>query len=149
MKPIVEITRARRDDLPDLLSLYKQLHPADPAPKGEALQALWREILLDPDYHILLARADGKAAASVTVIVIKNLTRGARPYAVVENVITDSAFRRRGYAAALMAEAVAIARDAGCYKVSLTTGNKDDATFRFYERCGFNRQDKTAFIRWL
>ena len=42
-----------------------------------------------------------------------------------------------------------VARAAGCYKVSLTTGNKDEGTFHFYEGCGFNRQDKTAFIHWL
>ena len=48
-----------------------------------------------------------------------------------------------------MAEAVSIARASGCYKVSLTTGNKDEGTFRFYEGCGFNREDKTALIRWF
>ena len=105
--------------------------------------------MANPDYHILIAKVDGVAAASVSVIVTPNLTRGARPYAIIENVITASACRRRGLAAALMAEAVQIAKAANCYKASLTTGNKDDATFRFYEGCGFNREDKTAFIRWF
>ena len=113
------------------------------------LDSLWDEILADTNYHVLLLRADGRLAASVSVIVVKNLTRNARPYAVIENVITDAAHRRRGYAGKLMAGAVNIAKAANCYKISLTTGNKDEATFRFYERCGFNRTDKTAFIQWL
>jgi hypothetical protein len=29
------------------------------------------------------------------------------------------------------------------------TGAKDAETLRFYQRAGFNAQDKTAFIRWL
>ena len=149
MNPTIEIVRARREDLLALLALYKQLHPADPVPEGMRLDSLWGEILADPNYHVLLLRVDGQIAASVSVIVVKNLTRNARPYAVIENVITDSAHRRKGYAAKLMAEAVDIAKAANCYKISLTTGNKDAATFRFYESCGFNRTDKTAFIQWF
>lgn len=145
----LEILQARREDLPELLELYRQLHPADAVPEGLRLEMIWGEILADPHYHVLLLRADGVLAASVSVIVIKNLTRNARPYAVIENVITDAAQRKRGYAARLMAEAVQIARAANCYKVSLTTGKKDDGTFHFYESCGFNKEDKTAFIRWL
>jgi ribosomal protein S18 acetylase RimI-like enzyme len=143
------VRQARRDDLPGLLSLYKQLHETDPVPAGEGLTTLWEKILADPDYHILLLETDGVLAASVTVVVVKNLTRCARPYAIIENVITDQAHRRRGFAAALMDEAVKIAQTANCYKVSLTTGNKDEGTFAFYEGCGFNKADKTAFIRWL
>lgn len=143
------IDQAGPEDLPALLALYRQLHPADAVPEGEALTAVWEKILRDPGYHILLIKADGALAASVTVVIVQNLTRCASPYAIVENVITDQRHRRRGYAAALIAEAVHIARAAGCYKVSLTTGNKDAGTFAFYESCGFNRADKTAFIRWL
>ena len=44
---------------------------------------------------------------------------------------------------------VRLARLAGCYKAMLLTGSKKPETLRFYERCGFNERDKTAFIRWL
>jgi GNAT superfamily N-acetyltransferase len=145
----IGIARAREEDLQELLVLYKQLHETDPVPAGDDLQTLWQEILKDPRYHILIVKAGGEIVASVTVVIIKNLTRDARPYAIIENVITDAQHRKQGYAAELMAQAVQIAKDANCYKVSLTTGSKDEATLRFYERCGFNRQDKTAFIRWL
>jgi GNAT superfamily N-acetyltransferase len=147
--PRFDIREARRGDLPDLLLLYKQLHAADPMPQGEGVEILWNEIVADPNYHILLAKAEDKALASVTLIVIKNLTHGACPYAIIENVITDATYRKQGFAAALMAEAVRIAQAANCYKVSIATGRKDDGTLLFYEKCGFNSQDKTAFIRWL
>jgi len=149
MQSDAQIVHAQTDDLPALLALYLQLHPADPAPEGEGLMKLWDELLNDPNYHILLAKTDGQLAASVTVVVVKNLTRTARPYAIIENVITDSNHRRQGLASALLAEAVRIAQAANCYKISLTTGSKEEGTLRFYESCGFNRRDKTAFIRWL
>jgi GNAT superfamily N-acetyltransferase len=149
MKPEFDIVEARREDLPALLDLYKELHDTDPVPEGAGLQAVWDKILANPDYHILLAIVGNEIAASISVIVVQNLTRNARPYAIIENVITAAAHRRHGLAAALMAAAVQIARAANCYKASLTTGNKDEGTFRFYEGCGFNREDKTAFIRWF
>ena len=145
----IVITQAGRGDLPALLTLYKELHETDPVPQGAGLDTVWDKIMGDPDYHILLAKVDGKIAASVSVIVVQNLTRNARPYAIIENVITASQYRRKGLAAALMNEAVKIAKASGCYKASLTTGNKDEGTFRFYEGCGFNKEDKTAFIMWL
>ncbi|MBN1777296.1 MAG: GNAT family N-acetyltransferase [Clostridiales bacterium] len=149
MNKNVEIVEAKREDLPALLKLYRELHETDPVPEGKGLDAVWDTIMNDPDYHVLLAKVDGEIAASVSVIVIQNLTRNARPYAIIENVITSAAHRRKGLAAALMAEAVQIAKAADCYKVSLTTGNKDEGTFRFYEGCGFNHTDKTAFIQWM
>jgi hypothetical protein len=48
-----------------------------------------------------------------------------------------------------MARAVQIAGQSGCYKVMLMTGSKKDETLRFYENCGFNRNEKTAFIKRL
>ena len=48
-----------------------------------------------------------------------------------------------------MQKAVEIAKSAGCYKVMLLTGAKNENTLRFYEKCGFNSKDKTAFIKWI
>ena len=31
----------------------------------------------------------------------------------------------------------------------LLTGSKEEATLRFYEKAGYNRKDKTAFVQWL
>ena len=100
----VQIKKAHADDLPALLELYRELHAADPAPESERAEIVWHTILSNPYYHILVAKADGNVVASVTVIVIQNLTRSARPYAIIENVITAEAFRKKGIAGALMAE---------------------------------------------
>lgn len=35
------------------------------------------------------------------------------------------------------------------YTQMLMTGSKEESTWRFYERAGFNRADKTAFVQWL
>lgn len=137
------------EDISSLLILYLNLHDDAESQQDDRLQALWQSILDDPSYHIFVAQVDGRLVSSVTLCVIKNLTRGLQPYALIENVVTLEPYRRRGIATALLHAAVSCAKSSGCYKVMLLTGSKKEDTLRFYERAGFNRNDKTAFIRWL
>lgn len=44
---------------------------------------------------------------------------------------------------------IIVAEEENCYKMMLLTGSKEEGTLRFYERAGYNRNDKTAFIQWL
>lgn len=68
---------------------------------------------------------------------------------MIENVITDEAFRKRGLATACLNYAREIAVRENCYKMMLLTGSKEESTLKFYEQAGYNRKDKTAFIQWL
>jgi GNAT superfamily N-acetyltransferase len=76
--------------------------------------------------------------------VIPNLTRGGAPYALIENVVTDSAHRNRGYGKAILKDATEAAWRAGCYKVMLLTGSRRPAILKFYQDAGFE-QNKTGF----
>lgn len=40
-------------------------------------------------------------------------------------------------------------RNTGCYRKMPTARAKKEGALRFCERAGFNRNDKTAFIKWL
>jgi GNAT superfamily N-acetyltransferase len=145
----VTLREAVSGDLPALLSLYLHLHedrlPEDTAPHERA----WAQIMADENHHVILCEIDGALVSSCVCAVIPNLTRWARPYALIENVVTRAGFRRRGCASACLQRAADIARAAGCYKIMLLTGAKDEATLNFYRRAGFNDADKTAFIQWL
>jgi len=141
------IRLAGQADLEALLALYTHLH-GNPVPE-ELPEALWAEILADPNHHIIVMEEDGLLVSTCVLAVIKNLTRGQRPYALVENVVTHAACRKRGHAHAVLDFAREIAREQGCYKIMLMTGSKEESTLRFYEQAGYNRQDKTAFIQWL
>ncbi len=137
------------NDLDSIQELYLHLHETEKLPESNELCLLWKKIINDKNYHILVGEIDGKVISSVTLVVIPNLTRGAKPYALIENVVTHTDYRSKGYAKLLMQEASKIAEDSGCYKIMLLTGSKKESTLRFYENCGFNCNDKTAFIKWL
>ena len=149
---MLHIRHACVDDVTFLHELYLK-HITQNPPKEPHPVAKWSELLKtlveNPDYHLLVGEANGKVISSVTLIVIRNLTHNLRPYALIENVVTHSEYRNKGYASALMAKASEMAAANDCYKIMLLTGSKSDRTFRFYEQCGFNKNDKTAFIKWL
>lgn len=87
--------------------------------------------------------------SSCVCAIIPNLTHNQQPYAIVENVITDREYRRRGLATQCLNYAKEIAKSKHCYKIMLLTGSKENSILSFYEGAGYNRKDKTAFIQWL
>lgn len=60
--------------------------------------------------------------------------------------MTDPEHRNKGYATAVLQEAMPGARELGCYKVMLMTGSKRESTLRFYEKAGLQPGKKTAFV---
>ncbi len=146
---ILKLREIEKDDLPGLLSLYMQLHD-NPFPElNERVLNIWEDILNDTLHHIVVGCIDDKIVTSCVVIIIKNLTRGQSPYALIENVVTDAQFRKKGYATEVLNCAKEIAVNNDCYKIMLMTGSREEATLQFYERAGYNKNDKTAFIQWL
>ena len=137
------------DDFHGLMRLYTQLHNNPmPEPSQKILQ-LWKRILEDKNHHIIVAEEDGMIVSSCVCVIIPNLTHNQQPYAFVENVIKDVNFRKKGLASKCLHYAKELAIQENCYKLMLLTGSKEESTLRFYEKAGYNRKDKTAFIQWI
>lgn len=135
----------QKHELSELLDLYSHLNDDDLVlVANDELRKLWEEILEDPGQHYLVAEVDGKLVSSCVMIVIKNLTRGASPYALIENVVTHPDYRNKGTGTRLLKRAQEIAREKDCYKVMLLTGRRN--AIPFYENAGFERESKTGFI---
>ena len=96
-----------------------------------------------------VAEEGGRAVSTCTCLIVPNLTHMQRPYALIENVVTDAAYRNRGLASACLARAKEIAIQENCYKLMLMTGSKEQKTLDFYAHAGYSSLDKTAFVQWL
>jgi hypothetical protein len=83
----IDIRKMGRNDLTELLKAHQKLHPEDrPLPLNADLDQLWNEICRDPRL-IYFGAFDGPGlAATCNAAIIPNLTRGARPFAVIETV---------------------------------------------------------------
>jgi len=132
-------------DLAALLDLYEHLNGTDRVLSAETSGRVWSEVLGHPGLTVLVGTVpSGELAASCTLVVVPNLTRAGRSYALIENVVTHATHRRRGHGRAVLDAAVAAAWEAGCYKVMLLTGSTDPGTHRFYAEAGF-QQSKTGY----
>lgn len=143
-----KIREAVHDDLQQILELYLHLHETE-IPGHDNVKSVWNKIMNDENYHIIVCEKDGKIVSSVTCIVVPNLTRNVSPYAIIENVVTDKAFRGKGCASDCMNFAEKIARENSCYKMMLLTGSKEKSVHSFYKKAGYNSFDKTAYIKHL
>ena len=143
------VREAVKEDLHELLDLYLFLHETDIPENSKHLENTWKTIIEDENHHIIVNEINGKIISSCVCVIIPNLTRNIRPYAFIENVVTHTDFRGKGYASECLNYAKAIAIKNNCYKMMLLTGTKNKNTLNFYRNAGYNSEDKTAFIQWL
>lgn len=142
------IREARAEDLPRLLQLYQQLQPADPVLGEARAREAFDQILARPGMTLFVLARGHSIEATCYLNIIPNLTRSARPYAIIENVVTEAALRGQGLGKQIIQHALAAAWQAGCYKVMLQTGSKRESTHAFYRACGFSGNDKQAYVAW-
>ncbi len=139
------IRHASQADLAALLALYQHLNQGEPPPAPDRAAPALAAIIASPLTTIFIAERAGEVASSCTLAIIPNLTRNARPYALIENVVTAAHHQKHGLGQAVLHAALDAAWAADCYKVMLATGSKNPATLRFYETAGFSSQGKTFF----
>ena len=143
------VREAVKEDLDELLNLYLFLHEKNIPKKSEYLENTWKTIIEDINHHIVVKEINGKIVSSCVCIIVPNLTRNIRPYALIENVVTNEGYRGKGYVTECLNYAKEIAIKNNCYKMMLLTGTKNENTLAFYKSAGYNSDDKIAFIQWL
>jgi N-acetylglutamate synthase-like GNAT family acetyltransferase len=142
------VREAREGDLPRLLALLYQLSQQGERPETAVEPATVQhetalhELMADPRFQLLVVEDTGQVQGSCVLYVLPNLSYGATPFGVIENVIVDEQVRRRGYGELLIAAAVRRAKEAGCYKIALQSNARRAEAHRFYERIGFVNSHK-------
>jgi len=140
----VAIVRAAvEDDIPRILELYQDLvittsqQELKRGSPGDDYQRVFNEIQNMPGYELLVVDENGAVLGTMVLLIIPNLSHSALPWALVENMVVDSSYRRRGLGRLLMDYAIARAREAGCYKLTLSSNKKRPEAHRFYRSSGF------------
>jgi GNAT superfamily N-acetyltransferase len=140
------IRAAQPSDQRALSALYRELNPADPPwPSDAAATEALGNVLRQAGTTVLLAEVAGVSVSTCMLLVCPNFSRGGRPFALIENVVTLRDYRRRGYGRSVVQHAIELARQQGCYRVNLMTGSRREETLRFYQGAGLARGVKTAF----
>jgi len=143
-KPYVIIREATKEDVPQLLELYVQLNPDDKLAEVTSAIAVW-EKAVSSGVTYFVAEICGSIVGSCYIAIIPNMTRSCSSIGFIENVVIDTGYRRGGIGRKLLGVAVEYAKEQGCYKVLLQSGNKRAEAHKFYESAGFDGDSKRAF----
>ncbi|MES2185989.1 MAG: GNAT family N-acetyltransferase [Pseudomonadota bacterium] len=136
----IELREATADDLPDVLALYAQpaMDNGMVLPTTEA-EAVLAEFARYPSYRLFVACEGAAVVGSYALLVMHNLAHRGTPSAIVEDVVVAPGHQGRGLGRRMMVHALGLARDAGCYKLALSSNRKRQAAHGFYESLGFSQ----------
>ncbi len=93
----------------------------------------------NPDNRVLIAEIGGEIAGALQIVVVAGLSRQGAKRAIIESVRVSSKLRGQNVGTALMKEAIAQSRTAGCKLVQLTSDKRRTRAHLFYRRLGFEQ----------
>jgi GNAT superfamily N-acetyltransferase len=140
------VRAAKAADLPGMLTLYRELRPADPQLAPPDAQRNWEAVLRHPGLHVFVAEIEGGLACTCMLAIIPNVASGGRPFGVIEHVVTLPAFRSRGLGQSVLRHALDFAWAHGCYKAMLLSGAERTQAHRLYEAVGFRGDVERGFV---
>ena len=140
---------AQKEDLKAVLSLYEQLIPDEDFSDTDCFMETWKQILDDKRIRCFMAFDGDTPVSTCLITIIPNLVRKQRPFAVLENVVTDKDYRQQGYGKSVVEKAVDYAREKNCYKVLLMSNASRKEAHHFYEKIGFDAEAKKGFYLGL
>jgi GNAT superfamily N-acetyltransferase len=138
------IARAREEDLPDLLPLLRDYCEFyEVAPADEALLALSRALLADPEHEgvQLLARDDAGTATGFATVFWSWSTLSAGRIAVMNDLFVAPEARGTGTADALIAACLELARERGAGSLGWQTAKDNLRAQKVYDRVGGERSE--------
>ena len=123
------IRQASEADLDDVLTLYLQSGLDSKVLEPAQARALFRRFGDYPSYRLFVAceAQGGAVVGSYALLVMHNLAHSGTPSAIAEDVVVAPDRQGQGIGRQLMAHALQQAREAGCYKLALSSNAKRSA----------------------
>lgn len=136
----LQVRQASAADLPSVLTLYAQpaMDNGNVLPIAEAEQLL-AQFSHYPNYRLFVACENDAIVGTFALLVMHNLAHQGTPSAIVEDVVVSESHQSQGIGRDMMHQAMALAREAGCYKLVLSSNQKRERAHAFYESLGFQR----------
>jgi ribosomal protein S18 acetylase RimI-like enzyme len=133
------IREARRADLDAVVALLAddRLGRERETPGDPGYARAFEAVAASPDNALLVVEVDGEVAGCLQLTILPGLSKRGETRAQIEGVRVAADLRGKGIGAALIGEALARARAAGCGSAQLATHASRKDAQRFYARLGF------------
>ena len=134
------IREADEADLPAVLRIYGQPGLDDGQVLGaEEARARFRVFRRYPNYRLYVVQVDEQIVGTFALLIMDNLAHRGAPSGLVEDVAVLPDRQGKGVGKAMMRFAIERCREAGCYKMALSSNLKREPAHAFYEALGFRK----------
>jgi len=142
----VQIRTVRAEDFDAINQLNLEVNESDSGANKDLRREIFERIVDDPRNHIFAGCVGNEIVTSCYLNIIPNITWGPAPYALIENVVTTQAHRKKGYGRKCIAHAIEHAfGHEGCFKILLSSSQRNEKTRAFYASVGFE-QSKDGYV---
>lgn len=137
----LDVREAKRADIATLVDLYAAAGLDTRGPHDETeMRMNWdRMRTAAPGVRTFIYSLDGMPVGTYTLFILPLLAHNGAPEAIVEDVAVHPEAQGQGIGRRMMEHARTLAREAGCYKLALSSNQKRVEAHAFYERLGFER----------
>jgi GNAT superfamily N-acetyltransferase len=126
-------------DLQNILMLYADALDNNTVIGINKAKVIYEKMKSYPNYKVYVAAYDNEIVGTFALLIMENLAHLGTPSAVVEDVAVLSKYQGKGIGKYMMEYAIQKSKEAGCYKMSLSSNLKRTEAHAFYESLGFEK----------
>jgi len=145
-EPLIEdLVAVTAEDVEDVTRLWSQL-TGEEAPETDVVEDYLRATVDSPQSCTKIIRDGGRIQAMATGTICR-IPTGHKAW--VDDVVTDGAYRGRGFGEKLTAAVEDWFVSQGVKSSNLTSSNDRGSAHRLYERMGYQPRSSTLFRKYL
>lgn len=139
---------ATESDLQTILNIYLNSNLDKAILDLEKAKEIFRKFSQYPDYKIYIVEIDNQPVGTFALLIMDNLGHIGTPSAIVEDVAVIAEYQGKGIGKKMMEFAMLIAKEKGCYKLTLSSNLRREAAHAFYESLGFTKHGYSFLIEF-
>ena len=143
----ITIRKAEKEDIPLILSIYSELEfKNEETISIQNAEGIFSVIDSYPDYHIYVAICENYIVGTFALLIMDNLGHSGKKSGIIEDVAVVKKWQGKGIGKTMMSYAISICRNAGCYKLTLSSNLVRESAHKFYESLNFRKHGYSYLI---
>jgi GNAT superfamily N-acetyltransferase len=135
----INIKEATLKDLSSILNLYSTVLDNGNILTNEQSEILFKKMQTYPNYKVYIAENEEEIVGTFALLIMDNLAHQGTPSGVVEDVAVLNDLQGKGIGKLMMEFAMEKCKEAGCYKLVLSSNVKRTEAHAFYESLDFEK----------
>ena len=139
------IRRATKDDAVAIATLYRELNTSSPI---SVLPERIDAVANSTNTHLLVCDDSGEIIATALVCLCQDVMFSSQPFALVENLVVSSDYKREGIGKSMMDYIEAFCLEQDCSKIMLQTSSENRDARDFYTAMGYDPDAKIGLVKY-